>query len=429
MMRKPEGRSEPRRFLFTTRALQAIAPPAQGEPRRIVYDTKVPKLACRVASSGTRPLYLVVRIGERMEWIKLGTLGDDITVEQARAEASKHLGQFAQGKNPAQVKREAKAEATVGEGFEAYVKDRELRGVKRLGDLRQVFERCIGEIPENAKKRKHGRARTKHPQGVNWQRTKLSAITHEKVKALHAAIGTSHPTMANRVVELISALFNFLKLDNPAKGIEPFKETSRERFLREAELPRFFAALSEDTSQDFKDFVKIALLTGARSGNVRAMRFEDVDIERAVWTIPGAVSKNGAPMDLPLVAEVLAIVKARREGNPEGEFVFPAASKSGFVDKPKKKWRALLARAKLSDLRLHDLRRSLGSWQAILGTSLHVIGRSLGHKDASSTAVYARLSMDPVRAAVEAATSTMLAHGKQKGGAVVPISKGRGKKS
>src|SRR5258706_12305746 len=127
MMRKPEGRSEPRRFLFTTRALQAIAPPAQGEPRRIVYDTKVPKLACRVASSGTRPLYLVVRIGERMEWIKLGTLGDHITVGQARAEASKPLGQYAQGKNPAQVKREAKPEATRRAGCQAYVTVREVR--------------------------------------------------------------------------------------------------------------------------------------------------------------------------------------------------------------------------------------------------------------------------------------------------------------
>ena len=61
----------------------------------------------------------------------------------------------------------------------------------------------------------------------------------------------------------------------------------------------------------------------------------------------------------------------------------------------------------LKDLRMHDLRRSLGSWQATAGASLAVIGASLGHADLKSTAVYARLQLAPVRASVEAATEAM----------------------
>ena len=53
-------------------------------------------------------------------------------------------------------------------------------------------------------------------------------------------------------------------------------------------------------------------------------------------------------------------------------------------------------------------RRSLGSWQAITGASLVIIGKSLGHKSADATMIYARLNTDPVRASVSAATSAML---------------------
>jgi integrase len=68
----------------------------------------------------------------------------------------------------------------------------------------------------------------------------------------------------------------------------------------------------------------------------------------------------------------------------------------------------LLMRSDIGDLRIHDLRRSLGSWQAISGASLAIIGNSLGHKSADATMIYARLSLDPVRASLNTATSAML---------------------
>ena len=97
---------------------------------------------------------------------------------------------------------------------------------------------------------------------------------------------------------------------------------------------------------------------------------------------------------------------ARAEA-PRG-FVFPADSKTGYLSPPAKRWQALLKRAGMADFRIHDLRRSLGSWQAISGASLAIIGKSLGHKSADATLIYARLSMDPVRASVNTATTAML---------------------
>lgn len=263
---------------------------------------------------------------------------------------------------------------------------------------------------------------------------------------------------------------------NPFARIEPFAEQKRDRFLQASELPRFFAALAEDNSDDFRDFVALALLTGARRNNVLAMRWSDVNLDSAAWRIPGLQSKNNEPIDIPLVAEAVAVLE-RRKGRtiPTADFVFPASSKSGHMTPPKKRWAQLFDRielreltrriagaggefewpndgtesleraverageqadalkvdrrgARIDDLRLHDLRRSLGSWQTILGASLPVVGRSLGHKSPSATAIYARLSLDPVRASVERATSAMLVAAGVKQGAVVTPAGGRGKR-
>ncbi|MBS1955263.1 MAG: tyrosine-type recombinase/integrase [Cyanobacteria bacterium SZAS-4] len=76
---------------------------------------------------------------------------------------------------------------------------------------------------------------------------------------------------------------------------------------------------------------------------------------------------------------------------------------------PKDAWLRIKRRARIDDVHLHDLRRTLGSWQAATGASLHVIGKTLNHKDSNTTAIYARLNLDPVRQAMENATDALLA--------------------
>lgn len=88
--------------------------------------------------------------------------------------------------------------------------------------------------------------------------------------------------------------------------------------------------------------------------------------------------------------------------------MFPSlTSASGHIEDPKKVWKTILEKANIKDLRIHDLRRTLGSWMAHTGASQFVIGKSLNHKSTKSTAIYARLSIDPVRDAVDTATAEM----------------------
>ena len=87
------------------------------------------------------------------------------------------------------------------------------------------------------------------------------------------------------------------------------------------------------------------------------------------------------PMAVPLLAPVLEILNLRYEERRSDEYVFPAKRDNAatkHLTEPKKAWGAICKSAKLENVHIHDLRRTLGSWQALLGTSLQIIGRSLG---------------------------------------------------
>ena len=408
------------RIKFSKTKLEGLPSPENG--RVTYYDEAIPKLAVRITTAGSKTFYVITRDGASVAWLKLGTF-PQMTVEIARKEAQQHLGNFAKGKSPAAAKRADKQRATLGQAYTNYLTMyAEPHGRKTIGTLREIWERYVGTMPDEPA-RKHGRKRTKHPAGVDWTDRKLEDISTADVRALHARIGGHAPVLANRVVELISTVYGRAAEwgyagANPAKGIAPFKEQKRDRFIQADELPAFFKALAEDTSEDFKHFVLLCLLTGARRNNVLSARWEDFNLGSAVWRVPE--TKNGESVLVPLVPETIEILQAR---NPaKTGFVFPAESSTGHMTPPKKRWPALLARAGISDFRIHDLRRSLGSWQAISGASLAVIGKSLGHKSASATLIYARLSMDPVRASVGTATTAMLtAAGIKKTGTVKRI--------
>jgi len=254
-----------------------------------------------------------------------------------------------------------------------------------------------------------------------WVNRKLSAVTHADVARLHKGIGSdSGPYQANRVLALVSSLYGRnlehskavgYTGDNPAKGVEKFHEEKRDRFLSADELGKFFAALHREPSQAMQDFFFLALLTGARRGNVASMTWDDVNLEWRLWRIPGTVAKSGEPIVVPLVPAAVEVLQRRRMGANGSLWVFPSRGKTGHIVEVKGAWKRILTAAGLPDVRPHDLRRTLGSWQAIGGASLPIIGRSLGHSQPSTTQVYARLQLDPVRASVTAATDAMLAAG------------------
>lgn len=238
---------------------------------------------------------------------------------------------------------------------------------------------------------------------------RFSSIGRSDLSSLHSAITKAGSTItANRTLALISSVYSWAIASgicdsNPVIGIRRNKEKSRDRFLQGDELPRFFQALAETPNIILRDYVLISLLTGARQANVLSMRWQDINFDRAEWRIEE--TKNGTPQTVALSPESIEVLNNRDQS---GIFVFPGTGKTGHYADPKKGWFRLLESADIKNLRMHDLRRTLGSWQAKTGASLAIIGKSLNHKNQSTTAIYARLDLDPVRASINTATNAML---------------------
>jgi integrase len=200
---------------------------------------------------------------------------------------------------------------------------------------------------------------------------------------------------------------------NPAKGVKiSGKKVTRDRFLQADEMPRFFAALAEEHNDTMRDFILLALLTGARRANLCAMHWQEISLGACTWRI--ARTKNDEPQTVTLCPEAIVILNARQEATGGG-FVFPGTGASGHMQEPRKAVERVMERAGIpfgrkvpNGVTLHDLRRTLGSWQARAGASMAIIGKSLNHKSQQATAIYARLDLDPVRQSVNTATAAMM---------------------
>ncbi|MDR1233349.1 MAG: site-specific integrase [Puniceicoccales bacterium] len=368
---------------FTKAALLELPAPSKGKIK--FHDTKEKGLSLYVTATGHKSFMIRRRIKGQQKEIILGHF-PDMTVELARKAAQKIKGQIAEGKNPCKEK-EKKEEKTFGEAYEMYM-DRHVRVENKPSALKDIEFRMKKVLP-------------------HWSHRFLSSISRYEIQDIHEHIGKEYGRYeANRVLSYICAIYNKIISwgwdgPNPAAKIQKFREQKRDRFILHDELPKFMEALEVEPNKDMRDFFLMCLYTGARCGNVLSMRWENIDFSIKEWRIPD--TKNGEPVRIPLIEEALEILRDRSLIEGTTPWVFPGNGKSGHLEEPKKAWKRILDRAGLKNLRIHDLRRTLASYQAIAGTSLLIIGKSLGHKSPQSTAIYARLSNDPVRASMESA--------------------------
>jgi integrase len=234
---------------------------------------------------------------------------------------------------------------------------------------------------------------------------KVAAVRPSDIEALHAKITEAgKKTRANRVVTLVSTMLSLAvkweMIDrNVARGAwQRNLETRRKRYLSPVEIARLTAALAECPSQQAADAIRLLLLTGARKTEVTAARWEQFDLAAGTWLKPGATTKQRADHFVPLSAPALQLLSAIGP-KPQG-YLFPGRDGNGYLD-IRSSWEAVRKTAGLEDVRLHDLRHSFASILVSAGASLPLIGALLGHSNPSTTARYAHLFLDPLRAAAE----------------------------
>jgi integrase len=392
-------RGATQRVNFTERRLAALPTPSK---RAIIYDTAAQSLGLKCEPSGRKVWFWFRSIAGRPTWKTIGP-HPDVSLEAARQKANEYNYKLAEwqkdgssiGSNPFETHRGA---LTLGEMFEHYL-------------ARHI--RSHAHHPEKAEYEIRSRINTHL---ASWMNRRVSDVRRKDVIELHATIGQTHKSQANRLLEDLRAAINWAieaelwTGENPCSKIKAYHEASSTRFIQPDEMPKLFSAMKKETDRDIVDFVNLSLWCGARKMDILSMRWSDLSLDDHRWNVPDP--KNRQSYQIALTPEAVEILKSRRN---DSEFVFPARSACGHVVDIKKKWAALRERAGLKDLRMHDLRRTLGSWQATQGTSMLVIGRSLGHAAGSSaTAVYSRLSLDSVRASVNQAAQSMILAGRKR---------------
>src|SRR5271166_475636 len=364
---------------------------SKGGRPSFAWCSEVPGFGCVLYPSGRRSFVVQYRNQSRKEHrVVLGRYGA-LTVDQARTKARQLLSDVALGKDPLeerQAEREAAPAPTVAGAAARYVeehlvpkrKERSIREIRRIITV-YILPR-LGDRP-------------------------VADVTPGEVDALHAGMRLV-PIMANRVVAILSAIFTKAerwgmrpKGTNPASNTEWYPETRRERFLSSVELARVGDALAALEAEDVvkptaSAALRLLLLTGCRRNEVLHLKWSEVDLERGCLFLKD--TKTGA--------KTLALSGQAREllaSLPRmGPWVFPSPhSDEAPMHDLRKPWAHVLRRAGLSSVRLHDLRHTHASIAAQAGISLQAIEAMLGHRSTSTTAKYAHLVGDPVRAAAD----------------------------
>lgn len=426
---------------FTKSKIDNIQIPDNG--KRINYkDEKEKGLVLRVSPSGSKIFYLYKKFEGRPLKIKLGCY-PDIGVEMARQFAQIEKVNLLNGVNKNIEKKKLSAETTFIELFDNYMEN-----YSKLEKKSWKYD--IYEVNKYL---------------THFFNRKISKIHRTEIIELHNNTRKNNGLyQANRILERVRAIYNkaiewgYEGL-NPTMGIKKFKEKKRDRFLLPEEMPYFFNALEHEHNKKVVDFIYMALFTGARKTNILQMKWCDIDYFQNIWKIQD--TKNGEPMLVPLSKYAMDIL-IKRQGN-NSMYVFEGDGSGGYLADPKKSWDRIRKNATVQiwknnpfmngiirqienkltvdnngvyrvvepwelynltveylnknniepnggimDVRIHDLRRTFGSYQAITGSSLAIIGKSLGHKSMQSTEIYARLNQQPVRESIEMAINKIM---------------------
>jgi len=366
---------------ITKRSVDAATP---GEQEFFLWDDELKGFGLRVYPSG-RKIYLAqFRAGGRLRRVNIGPHGA-LTPDDARTEAMKHLSTVRLGGNPAAERDRRKASPTMKKFGQRFLEEHVAVHCKPT--TQTEYKRSI-DLFINPKLGTH----------------RIIDVNRADVVELHQSMKTI-PYQANRTLGVLSIMFTVahiwgVRTDgmNPCWKVKRYKEEKRERYLTAEELARLGKVLRESNSEpEAASCIHLLLLTGCRLSEIQKLKWQYVDLKSGVLRLPD--SKTGAKL-VPIGQAAIDVLKSvpKIEGNP---YVITGHIKGQHLTDMQRPWRRLRKRAGLTDVRIHDLRHSFASDALQIGEDLTMIGRLLGHTQVQTTARYAHLKTDPIRAAAD----------------------------
>jgi integrase len=405
---------------LTETLVKGLTAPQRGA--RFVYDSELTGFAVKVFAptkanpKGARTFLLSYWLNGSERRFRIGSW-PEWSATAARAEARETRQRVDRGEDPATERRERREAPTMADLAERYKREHLPRKSEQSQHDDGVM---LGHI-------------LKH---IGSHR-RVADVHHGDIGALHRAItDTGHPALANRVVTCASKLFSLSLLPmagedkpwrdqlqgNPCRGIERNPEQAKERFLSRSEIAAVVEGLDVYGRTPAADCIRLIMLTGCRPGEAMLATWTQFEAQPGFWIKAAATTKQRKEHRLPLSAPALQLIediRARRrsvEIEPS-DYVFPGQRPGQPLQQLRTCWDAVCEHAKLTDVRIYDLRHTFAAMGAGGGLSLPLIGRLLGHTQHRTTQRYAHLADDPLREAADKIASAITKAGK--GGKVV----------
>jgi integrase len=375
---------------LTKRTIDAISPPPTGQT--LYRDASLSGFGLRVGTT-SKVFFAEGQVARRTIRATIGKYGP-LTPEVARKRALKLLGEMAEGRNPNGERRAHRASAmTLREAFDDFF-DRRPLAPSSTDNYRRSIDIYLKD----------------------WSAKPIGEISRRMVLDRHRKIGEENGLVtANNIMRHLRSIYNFTSAAhgelpaNPVSILTQARAWNVERRRRNVVpahgLPKWWRAVHEEEGY-VRDFLIIALFTGMRRSEIARLRWEFIDFDGRTLRVP--TTKNGDPLELPLSSFLFELLLARRDSDPEGEWVFPGRGESGHMVETKKFYARV---TKTSGIRftLHDLRRTFITIAESLDIPHYALKRLLNHRaDGDVTGGYIVIDVERLRGPVERVAERIL---------------------
>jgi len=350
------------KIVFTQARIRGLPLPEKG--RKDYYDTKVPKLACRVSATGNKTYVVLVRFDGKINRFTIGKT-EDIAVDQARDEAKKKLGQMASGKSPAKEKLKA---LTLKGALEHYIKNRHPRNGKELKP--RTVSGYLDVMGRNFKE---------------WESRSVTSITPDmvtkKYKSL-TAIGTTTANVSMRVLRLtLKHAYSIGAVGSVATDVlvekrSWHKNERKQRMIKAVELQSWFEAVATLKNERAKVYLLMLIFMGFRAGEALNIKWKDVSFKAKTVTIRDP--KNRVDFIQPIPKHFMPYLVSLRDVTGSSNWVFSGENADKAMTVPKKPIAQVVKMTGIA-FSSHDLRRTFATIAEGIGISNSIIKKLMNH--------------------------------------------------